>query len=582
MVWVGLLLTVQLAFAADVTVNAMVSAETVSLNDRMELTITISGPDARKADAPKLDPMDGFHVVGTQQSTEYQFINGRSSTIVTYVYVLTPRSLGKQSVGGAQVNVGGQVFTTQPKTVEVVAGATTPAPRQQTAPDAGKVEGGSGNADIFIRTTVDNRQPYVGEQITLTFELFNRLTLWGDTEYDPASTTGFWAVDLPKITPSTQVANNRMYKYNAVKTALFPTTAGELTIGPASLTYTTGGFFSPQETRTIRTRSITVRAKPLPEEGKPAGFSGAVGKFTMSAVADKASLSAGDVVKVTVTVSGEGNLDLLTELTVPDFSSFRAYDPKVSSQVLNSGFTVSGAKIWEYVLMPKAAGTITLQPFSLSFFNPKDARYQTIRTEPISLSVTPGDPAVSSSGGVVVESRNTVEAVASDINFIKPDKTALASVDRRLYGNPLFAFFYLLPAGLFAAALVIKRKRDAIERNSGLKRRLNAWKKAQPRLEQATRAENAGNPAEFCGHLSEALVRFIGDSLNLDTGALTAAAIEDRLKNAGASPEVAERVRKALELCDFLRFSSTGADPELRRKLLAETQDILTILRETI
>ncbi|MHB9030141.1 MAG: BatD family protein [Candidatus Latescibacterota bacterium] len=574
------LLIAPAAFGADITVSSSVSANQVSLSDRLELTIAITGPDARKADSPKLDPMPGFHVMGTQQSTEFRFINGKSSTLITYTYTLAPRSTGTHEVGGATITVGGQAFTTRATKVEVIAGSPS-APQSPSVPDAGKVEGGSGNADIFIRTEVDNRQPFVGEQITLTFDLFNRLTLWGDTEYDPPSTTGFWAVDLPKITPSTRVANNRMYKYNAMKTALFPTTAGTLTIGPATLTYTTGGFFSPQETRTIKTRPITVRAKALPEEERPAGFTGAVGSFRIGSTVDKETLRAGDVITITITVSGEGNLDLLTALTTPDLSAFRAYDPKVTTQALNSGFVVGGAKIWQYVLMPKLPGTIVLPPFSLSFFNPGSGKYQTVSTSPVTLRVTPGDPSLAF-GGKTENEQNTVETVARDINFIKPDKLTLTSVNRQLYLNPVFFFFYFLPIGIFAAAVIIKRRHDAIEQDRGLKRKVNAWRHAQKRLEQAAKAEGAGNPAEFCGHLSESVVRFIGDRLNLDAGALTAGDLEERLQCAGVAPDTATRVRRTLELCDFARFSSTGSDHGLRQKLLADTKEMLTTLRDVI
>ncbi len=474
---------------------------------------------------------------------------------------------------------GGQVFTAQATKVEVTAGSQS----QRQAPpstEARQAESG-GNADIFIQTSVDNYQPYVGQQITLTFELFNRLTLWGDTEYDPPSTIGFWSVDLPKITPSTKVANNRMYKYNTIKTALFPTTAGSLVIGPATLTYTTGGFFSPQETQTLKTRSLTIKAKGLPEEGKPSSFTGAVGNFRINSTADRETLRTGDVATVTITVSGEGNLDLLTALETPDLSAFRAYDPKVTTQALNSGFTVGGAKIWQYVLMPRFHGTIVLQPFSITFFDPKSGKYQKVSASPHTFKVSPGDPSASAPGNAENE-RGQVEAVARDINFIKPDKKILVSTDRHLYLNPFFPLFYFLPLALFATAIVMKRRHDKIERDKGLRRKVNAWRHTQKRLDQAARAEAQGNPAEFCGHLSEAVVRFIGDRLNLDAGALTAGALEEQLRHAGVEPGVAERIRKTLELCDFARFSSTGTDPGFRQKLLSDTKEMLLTLRDAI
>ncbi len=563
--------------AAAATITAQVSAERITLNDRVELTITISGPDARKAGAPQLRAMPGFAVVGTQTSTEYQFINGKSSTLVAYIYTLSPRSVGVHEVGAATVVVDGRSFSAEPRKVEVTAVAGQP----QAQAGGGTATGGSGDADLFIRTSVDTNQPYVGEQVTLTFELFNRLPIWGDTEYDPPSTTGFWAVDLPKITPSTQNANSRTYKHNAVKTALFPTTSGTLTIGPAKLTYTTGGFFSAPQTRTLATKPITVRVKSLPDAGKPVDFSGAVGQYKISASADKEIAKVGDVVTVKVTVSGEGNLDMLTSLSAPDLSAFKTYDPKVENKALNSGFTLGGEKIWEYVLVPKFSGTTTIKPFTVTFFNPKTGTYQSASTGPIDLKVTPGEASaadVKTSG----DERNAVETIASDIRFIKPDHLMLENVDRQLATNPLFYFSYIIPLGLFAAAVVLKRRRDAIERDTGLRRKLSAWKNAQRLFDLAGEDLSRNETAAFCGHVSEALVRFIGDRLTLDTGSLTSGAIEDSLRRRGVDPDLAEKIRKTLELADFVRFSSSAAGREVQDRLLADARAIVQTLKDTI
>ena len=272
---------------------------------------------------------------------------------------------------------------------------------------------------------------------------------------------------------------------------------------------------------------------------------------------------------------------MVTSVQAPNFSSFRTYDPKVATKLLNSGFTVGGAKIWDFVLMPKFAGTVTLQPFSLSFFNPRTGKYSTVATDPVTLRVAQGEqnPSSAGTGGV---NHNQVEAIASDIIFIKPDKQILVNADSNLYKNPLFALFYLVPLAIFAGAFFLKRKRDAIEQNSGLKRGINAWKCAQSHFDRATQADKHDEIVLFCGCLSEAVIGFIGDRLNIDTGVLTAVSLEERLRNSGVSGELAARVRKVLELCDFARFSPSAVEHGFRDRLRDEARGILTQLREVI
>ena len=568
---VVVLACVHSSFGADITITSTASPLKLSINQRLTVTVTITGKDANKAGVPVIKQTTDFSLAGRPgKSTQFEYNNGVSSHMISYIYTYIPNKIGTFEIGRTAVTDGKNTYTA-PGTTVIVTGESEP---QTEIPS-------EANANIFIRTSVDKEDPYVGEQVTLTFELFNRSTIWGDTEYDPPTTTGFWTVALPKIPPSTKVMNNKLYHYNAIKNALFPTTSGELTIGSSSLDYSTGGFFSMNRTQVLNTRPITIKVKPLPGRGKPQDFSGAVGDYRMSAKADRASIKVGDVVTIVVGVSGKGNLDLVSSIKAPDLSSFKTYDPKVSDAVRNSGFVVGGGKTWEYILMPTAPGKTTIQPFSLSFFNPDDASYHTVSTQPITINVTPGE-LVSTFQGGTGDNRNAVQQIANDINFIKPDKSLLAASNRQLHTNKIFYLFYILPLTIFTAAFAVKRRRDTIERNTGLKRKLTAWKKAQKRMEQASQLKDNGEKAAFCGKLSESITEFIGDRMNIDTGAMTTVVLMDTLILNGIDTKLAELTTKTLELYDFFRFSSTGSESEIQDKLLHDTQDILERLKDRL
>ena len=569
---------IQTVLGADIRISSVVSSTKISINDRVTMTIAVTGSDARKAGKPVLKNTPDFDVFEGGRSTKFQYINGETSYEISYSYTLVPKKTGSFEVGAAAVSDGSQNYGCSGTKVEVVNAPVQSQtdPRSQAQPDTDDID-----ANIFIQTAVDNNKPYVGEQITLTFELYNRLTLWGETEYEPPTTTGFWAVNLQKIPPSTKMSNNRMYQYNAIKTALFPTTSGELVIGPASLTYNTGGFFSSQRSKALRSKPIKINARPLPEKGKPANFSGAVGNFEIALSTDKTSAKVGDVITVSIMVTGTGNLDLITSITTPDLSAFKTYDPKVSETISNSGFIVGGAKTWEYILMPKSPGEIALKPFTLSFFDPADDTYKTVSTNSIKLTVAPGEFVESDmiSGGT---KRNTIENIAKDIHYIKPDKIMLNNTQKHVTSNILYYLLYIVPFALFSTAFVVKKRRDTIERNSGLKRKLKAWKTVQKRLNEASQLMGTNDKAAFYGKLSETITDFIGDRLNIDTGALTAEVLDKTLRDNNVGEKLAERTRKTLELCDFFRFSSTGTGHEMQDKTLKDTVEILDKLKETI
>ena len=282
-----------------------------------------------------------------------------------------------------------------------------------------------------------------------------------------------------------------------------------------------------------------------------------------------------------MSVSGKGNLDLITFLNAPNFSAFKIYDPKVSETISNSGFVVGGVKTWEYVVIPKLQGNITIGPFSLTCFDPEDRSYHTISTKSIALTVLPGDASAFNETTRDI-SRKMIENIASDIHYIKPDKPILKTAKKQVYSHLYFYLIYVLPFSVFATALVVKKRRDTIEHNTGLKRKLKAWKNTQKRLAEASQMIKSGMTHDFCGKLSETIVEYIGDKLNIDTGILTTTGLEDIIKNNGITPDLAERIRKMLELCDFVRFSSAGSGQEVQEKLLLDTWDIMNELKEAL
>ena len=569
------LISIQTAWGEDVEVTSIVNSTKIGINDQLVLTVTISGADANKADEPQFSMTD-FIISRTGSSTQMNIINFKTSVTKTFTYVLTPKKIGSFDVGAVSVPVNGKVYKAPATRVEVVKDSTVPQVRSN-----GKTNEANRNEDIYVTGITDKNEVYIGEQITYTFELYNRLSL-SDTRYEPPATTGFWLVDLQEIPRSIKVSNERQYYYNVVKTALFPTTSGELTIGSATLIYTTqAGFFSTGPTRTITTEPIPIKVKQLPADGKPSDFGGAVGRFIISSTIDNTTVKAGNVITIHVSVTGEGNLDLVTSLGEPDFSDFKTYDPKVTEKISNSGFVVGGTKTWEYIIIPREPGKITLKPFRISYFDPSDESYHTASTQPFELTITPGDITLSSQTGTDGQ-RSAITNIASDIRYIKSDKTKLTNVQRRVYTSEYFYLLYILPFGLLIASIVFKKRQDTIERNTGLKRKLRAWKKAGKQLAEAEKILEEGDKKILCGTLHNTMTNYIGDMLNIDTGGLTASGLEKVLKENGVRSDFAERIRKTLEMCDFVRFASAENDAQIHKTMLKDTHEILTELRKIL
>src|SRR5574341_1020867 len=89
-------------------------------------------------------------------------------------------------------------------------------------------------ADYFVEAAVDNPTPYVGQQITYRFRLYQAVDL-ENLLYEPSTFEGFWRSEMGPATQTTQQLNGRQYRSTEIATALFPTRVGNLEIAPSAM-----------------------------------------------------------------------------------------------------------------------------------------------------------------------------------------------------------------------------------------------------------------------------------------------------------------------------------------------------------
>ena len=276
--------------------------------------------------------------------------------------------------------------------------------RQQAAP-----------ATFFVVPEVDSKEVYVGEPVVAEWTLFGTAQPNGIANLKAAETDGFWTEDLPHPERSLQL-RRRQYQgktylaASIARSVLFPLQSadadadssgepGTLTIGQMSMDVTQADFFGRTTGRaTAMSPPVEIRVKPLPVAGRPRGFSeAAVGEYILSAKVDRTQLVAGDAVTLTLTVTGEGNIQKVPLPRMPDLPGFKTYEPKIST-AKNDTLPFGGLKKMEILLLPQNPGVQEIPGFTLPTFSPKQGKYVVLNTPPISLKVD----------GVAVASTSTV------------------------------------------------------------------------------------------------------------------------------------------------------------------------------
>lgn len=224
---------------------------------------------------------------------------------------------------------------------------------------------------------------WAGEQVTLQVGIFIddelRSRLQKNPEYVAPSVDGAVAYDLPVANdalPSRDVDGAR-YRPFIFARALFPLRSGVLAIPPARLLYTLGSagtMFGKQERQTAVTPARSVIVRELPSTGRPVSFAGAVGVYTLAAVAEKTSGRVGDAVQLTVTIAGVGNVKLLPApiIAIPDVT----VSPAGESIVVDStDLLIRGSKTFRYLVTPQRDGDVPLGALRYAFFNPVRGAY---------------------------------------------------------------------------------------------------------------------------------------------------------------------------------------------------------------
>ena len=394
------------AFAADVTFNASVDKNTVALDDTVQYTVSVSGSSVGNAPSPTLPKFLNLNVVGTSQSSNFSFINGQTSVSKSFIYTLQPEKVGQARIGSASININGQTYTTEPIDIKITKAEGNKTQHGTQTGGRARLPGMWDDFDEFFKSPFSRfrqqqavKDPvkadlkasqttvYVNQQILLTFTFYRRVNLFQAPSYSPPDTTGFWSVNLPTDKDLHEVTLNGIkYLAQDFKTVLFPTTAGDFTIGPATLVAQTDPFNSAQ---TIKTNPLKIKVMPLPEKGKPNNFSGAVGDYQMDVSLKQNEIERGQPVQITAKVWGKGNIQTISEPVSSLSGEFKKLSANGKEDLIKEKTGVSGSKSFDIVLIPLKEGKFTLPPFEFSYFDPIRKEYRSLKSREMGLNILP-------------------------------------------------------------------------------------------------------------------------------------------------------------------------------------------------
>ncbi len=560
----------------------------VELGERFNVVFVVDGEHA-PSDF-QWSPGDDFTLVwGPQKgtSTSISIVNGKTTKTsqTSYTYILQAKKTGAFQLASATATVKGTEIHSRAAQVTVVEGRDEAAAAQGgSGGTSGNASGSAGEArqsasqntgEIFMRLNLSKREAVVGEPITATLKIYQRTNLTGFEDAKFPKFNGFWSqeVDTPQnIEFQREQVGDKMFNAAVLRRwVLIPQKSGTLTIDPSEVVclvnvrtqrQRTGSIFDDffendyvTQRQRVMTPAIGVKVTALPG-GAPAGFSGAVGEYSVSARISKDSLRTHDAASLIVTVTGKGNVSLVEAPKISFPPDFEAYDVKATSATDKSG--TNGSKTFEYPFIPRSPGAFTLPPVRFSYYDVKGHRYATASTDSLRLSVARSaggaTQPVQDGAGTLTVDRKGVKNLGEDIRFIKT-KTSLSEDKGFFVGKPLFwglAAFLVLAA---AAVWLSLRKLAARRADVVGTRNRKATRQALKRLKLAGDFLNKNLYTAFYEELHRALIGFIADKLTMDMADQSKENIAEALSARGVPEATVKSFTDLLDACEYARYA---------------------------
>ncbi|MBU0489471.1 MAG: BatD family protein [Bacteroidetes bacterium] len=565
--------------AQDVKFTAA-APSAVSTGQQFRLTYTVNAAGT-KFTGPAIK---NFNVLGgpnQSSSTSMQIINGTMTQSVSYAftYFLSASEEGVFNIPAAKISVDGTEYSSNTLTIKVVKGQA-PQTNQNNNQPAVQSDNITGD-DIFVTSTPSKTKVYQGEPLVFTQKIFSKLTLVGfeDSKFPPF--TGFWTEDVKmpaQITLNFENYNGVRYQAAELKkTILFPQKSGKLTIDPTELDCIIriqkrrgNGFFDSffgvgYENRkaNVKSKPVTIEVMPFPENGKPIDFSGVAGTFQMKTDISATEVKANEPITLKIVVSGNGNLRLIDEMGLEPPPDIETYEPKINDNISVSGSGVSGKREFEYLLIPRNAGTYKIKPVEFAYFDLSRKAYVTLSTPEFTIKVGKGD---GSQSNVTVSNINKedVQYVGSDIRHIKLEDPHLQPKGSLFFLSPLyFLLLILCPLAYIFFIFLLKK---FIRNRSDLAR--IKTRKASPVAKKRMRTANSyltANQSEaFFEEVSRALWGYISDKLSIPTSDLSKDNVAELLKKRGLPDQVTFELTETLDTCEYARYSPSEAGSDMR------------------
>ena len=556
------------ALADDPLVYATIQPAQILLGESAQFTITNLGDGTNPITMPVVPGLK-FEIIG--RTREVQIVNGTTLPSSSIVMRVTPQIAGIFTIPAVTPKA-------QPLVLQVNAassGASIPHPTGPRAPlpppifSGGSIPKGvrlTDDGSAYVRLSIPKREVFVGESVPIEIEVgmrsgfvssLNGLPKLSDDNFalnnlsrQPERTEKLingetfvlltWRSTLAVVKPGSFSLEAQVPLTVKIRTRPKQETSLDDRFGDPFWQNLFGATIPKDINVTSPAHALTVHE--LPTQGRPADFHGAIGTFSIASDVSPAKADAGDPLTLRMRVTGSGNFDRVDSSMLEHLDQWKTYPPK-SSFNTSDPLAFSGMKTFEQPVIATKPGVQELPALTFSYFDPNTRRYETARSAPLSVTISPAladqtAPQAPSTAG------SPENKYASGLRPDHVETTATSSL------IPLYLQAKFLPVPsivvlAFAAGWVSARRRRGV---GELESERIASRTAKRALAQMQAAARAGDAVLFFDSARTALQSVLATRWQLAPEEITSTEVEGRV---GADDEI----RQLFALADEAKYS---------------------------
>ncbi|GJQ26591.1 MAG: hypothetical protein HBSAPP02_16230 [Phycisphaerae bacterium] len=539
-------------------ISASINTTQALMGETLIVQVQVKNP--KQASAPEAPKTDDFEIqmsgAGPQQSSSTYIINNKRWTDVTYTYTFTarPKRAGRLVLPPFRFREGGAVFATEPITVQV----------------SRHIGGELLLAEVQSRLT----RAYVGQPVDLTLEVWVKQYERDGFRLDVSdmwtllmrnqqlnSLGVFEKVATPKWKPgqrTDEAGKTHEYFVYLLETTVYPERPGPFDFGsialgmnyPITLRRDVFGRISIDRDRVVQVTAKTpsLEILPVPTQGRPADFNGAIGRFTVTATAKPTEVAVGDPITLTLAIRGSGTP--LERLSAPKLANVSELTKDFDVPLESPAGEVEGdRKLFSVTLRPLREDVTQIPSLPLSYFDPDTEKFATARTKALPIRVKPAEklalPTQLGSPGdarpMIAQPTEATEGLIA--NFTNP---ADVLVNQSLSVGPAgWSLLTACPLAYVAAWLATRRLRR-LASDDKVRRSSQAYGTAKRRLASGANDDPAS--------LRTALSAYIADKFRSDGTGLTRAEAVALLRARGVKDELVSEVDRLLEALETAEY----------------------------